>query len=61
MKIEKFEKKIWSGDMVHRELQTEFDLDPHSGFRETWVYTDGRTDDGRLCYDSSSADKIKQS
>ncbi len=39
-----------------RGLQTKFDLDLHSGFRETWVY--GREDghDGRLRHDSSSAD-----
>ncbi len=64
LKIEKFEKtnkkkKKWSGNMVEKELPTKFGLDPCSGFPETSVY--GRTDDGRLRHDSSSADKVKQS
>ncbi len=45
--------------MVERELPTKFGLDACSGFRESLVY--GRTDDGRLRHDSSSADKVKQS
>ncbi len=37
LKILKKEKKL-SGDMVVRELQTKFDLDPHTSFQETRVY-----------------------
>ncbi len=53
--------------MVERELLTKFGLDPCSGFRETFtrkVYgwtDDGRTDDGRLRHDSSSAVALSSS
>ena len=56
--------------MVDRELSIKFDLDPCSSFRDRAELnvngpldqrTDGRTDDGRLRHDSSSADKAKQS
>ncbi len=44
LKIENFEKRNWSGDLVERELPTKFGLDPCSGFWETW--------DGRLTTDA---------
>ncbi len=56
MKILKTKKKR-PGDMANRGVPTKFALNPCSGFRETWFYR--RTDDGRLCHDSSPAKKVK--
>ncbi len=44
--------------MVERELPTKFGLDTCSSFRKSLSL---QTDDGCLCHDSSSADKVKQS
>ncbi len=55
-KMQNFEKKKWSGDMVKRYLfHQNLALICLTGSEKTGFTDDGRTDDGRLSDDSSSA------
>ncbi len=60
VKIVNFEKKsgleIWWIESYPQNL-----TQIHAVVSEKSEFTDGQTDDGRLCHDSSSADNAKQS